>query len=494
MITMTDTKRKRLWLTAACTMLATTFTNLADGEVLPVSDPDNRGGWVLNTEISDEFNAKEVDKKKWFVQGQNGGDYYIWKGRPPSMFVPHNVLQENGLLKVRTRWEPDYPFPKEKYADGSRNDAYGTWEGKPMPVTSGGIISNKRFLYGYMEVRTKAGNAAMTSSFWSIGYESELDIYEQMGNPKVKQKADISESTWKSSVHDWSPPAKRPTRRFGHKEKLPFRVADEFHVFGAEWGEDYLKLYLDGHLHYETTREKEGTNWVLNNPLEIWFDSEIFVWLGLPHKEELPVDYEIDYVRVWQKPQKNLLAPQFYGFEGPILFEDNPKPLMLVPESSEVNEYQKFWEVGEHGLGLFTMTKEQAAGGIKSLKFTPKGMLANVSIVTPARAVDIPAGEFELSMQVMVGEDCDVESFSVSLADPEIELEPFDLKGLKKGTWATLKQGFQRDAASGQRDRMRLRFLKKDVQEGTGALYIDDISIVKKDDIQSSEVNTNQEP
>lgn len=456
---------------AACWALQ----GIAIAEKLPLSDPNNEGGWVLNQTVSDEFEAKSLDQDKWFVEGQDGGDYYIWKGRPPSQFVPHNVILEDGLLKIRSQWEPDYEFIKESYADGTRNDNYGEWEGEPMPVTTAAIISKKRFLYGYMEVRTKAANSNMTSSFWAIGYESELDIYEQVGNPKIK--GDIQENTWKASIHDWSPPAKRPTRRFGLKTKLPFRVADEFHVWAAEWGEDYLKLFLDGDLMYETTREKEGVNWVLNNPLEIWFDSEIFVWLGLPHKEELPEDYLIDYVRIWQKPHPNLLARQLFGFEGPILNYDRPIPFDLVPESSESNEYQSFWEIGEHGLGLFSMSKEQSAKGRKSLKFTPQGMIANVSIVSPVQAVDIPGGEFELSLQVFLSDDCDLEAFKVSLADPELMLEPFDLSGIEKNQWVTLTQRFERSAASGSRDRLRLRFFKDDVEEGVGSIFIDSISI-----------------
>lgn len=443
----------------------------------PASDPGNSAGWILNEDMSDEFDGGTIDMSKWFVQGR-GGDYYIWKGRPPSQYAPHNVLVENGLLKIRSQWEPGFDFFDETYADGDRNDTYGVWEGKPMPITTGAVVSKKRFLYGYMEARTKAAKSNMTSAMWAIGYESEIDIYEQVGVPKLE--GDIKADTWKASVHDWSPPAKRPTRRFGLKTDLPFLVADEFHVWGCEWGEDYVKLFLDGELFYETTREKEGKDWVLNNPLEIWFDSEIFVWLGLPHKEELPCTYEIDYLRIWQKPQENLLAPQLFGFEGPILFYDYPIPLALVPESSEPNEYQKFWEIGEHGLSHFSVVKEQAATGIKSLKFIPAGVLANVSIVTPARAVDIPAGEFQLSMQVMLTDDCDVEKLEVSLADPEIMLEPFDLTEIERGKWVTLRQTFTRDSKSGQRDRLRIRFSKKDIKQGVGELFIDDISLTKK--------------
>jgi hypothetical protein len=216
---------------------------------------------------------------------------------------------------------------------------------------------------------------------------------------------------------------------------------------------------------------------VLNNPLEIWFDSEIFVWLGLPNKDELPVDYEIDYLRVWQKPSANLLARQFYGFEGPILFEDNPRPLDLLPESSEFRKYQQFWLIGEHAQKCFSISKEQAAKGLKSLKFDPKELNANISVVTPRGALDVPAGGFELSLQVMLEEDCSLETLNVSLADPEIILESFDLSDVEKGTWVTLTKNFERKAASGGDDRMRLRIKKDDAKEDTGALYIDNISI-----------------
>ncbi|MEP4079544.1 family 16 glycosylhydrolase [Haloferula sp.] len=450
----------------------------ADERPLPLSDPENQGDWVFNEKVSDEFNDGRLDRNKWFVQGENGGDYYIWKGRPPSQFAEHNVLEKDGKLKIRTQWEPDFKFAQERYADGKYNDAYGMLEGKPLPVTTGAVISRERFLYGYMEVRTKAGDASITSSFWAIGYESELDIYEQMGKPKIGKT--IGEKTWKASVHDWSPPAKRPTRRFGLEKEMNFRVAEEFHVYAAEWGEDDLKLYLDGKKVWETTREKEGRNWVLNNPLEIWFDSEIFKWNGLPNEEELPVDYEIDYIRIWQKPDSNLLARQLFGFEGPILFEETGIPLDLVPESAEVNEYQKFWEIGEHSWSHFEIVKDKAVGGIKSLKFMPQGMLSNLSIVSPARSVELPAGKFELSFQVFVTKNCGVEALDLSLADPEVKIDPFDLSELERGKWATVKAAFERDVASGEHDRFRIRVRKDAVDaEAGGALYLDDITIVR---------------
>ncbi len=41
---------------------------------LPASDPTNEGGWVLNPDLSDEFNGALIDHDKWLVQGLDG-DY-----------------------------------------------------------------------------------------------------------------------------------------------------------------------------------------------------------------------------------------------------------------------------------------------------------------------------------------------------------------------------------------------------------------------------------
>ncbi|TMM53416.1 glycosyl hydrolase family protein [Maribacter algarum] len=449
--------------------------------VFPASDPNNEGGWILNEEVSDEFEGKELDRNKWFIEGENG-DYYIWKGRPPSQFVPHNVIVENGKLKLRTKWEPDYKFANENYADGGNNDAYGIFEGKPLPVTTAGVITKKRFLNGYMEVKSKAGNAAITAAFWGIGYEQELDIFEQMGNPKVKD-GDITDTGSKSTIHDWSPPAERPTWAYTTKNnKLPFRVADDFHVYGAEWGEDYLKLYRDGKLIDEVTQDELGTDWVLNNPMEIWLDSEIFKWLGLPDKKELPVDFEIEYLRVWQKPNDNLLARQFFDFEGPILFEKNPRPLKMVPESSVPNDYQKFWEIDSLSSKYFRINEGDYYSGVNSLEFSGFGKnekleTEKVVALSPKSAVNIPEGEYNLSLKVWLAQGRAVRKLYLSFENPKQEI-PIDLTGLERRKWISIDKKISKTAASKIDDQFKIEVRKEDVPEIKAAkFYLDDIVI-----------------
>ncbi len=447
----------------------------------PFSDPTNAGGWVLNQQISDEFEGTILDPDKWFVEGQND-EYYIWKGRAPSQFAAHNVIVEDGKLKLRTQWEPDFAFADESYADGNNNDAYGRFDGKALPITTAGVVTKKRFLNGYLEVKSKTGNAAITGAFWAIGYEQELDVYEQMGRPKDKN-GDIQERGTKATIHDWSPPATRPTWTWKYKDNhLPFRTADAFHVYGADWGVDYLKVYIDGQLVDEVNQDELGTEWVLNNPMEVWLDSEIFKWLGLPHKEELPVDFEIEYLRVWQKPNDNLLARQFYGFEGPILYEDQPRPLDLLPESSVPDDYQKFWIIDSASSRYLVINEGQYASGVNSLEFSGFGKgekleIERVVALSPSGAVDLPAGDLVVSLMVYLEQGHLTRKIYLLLEDEGIEI-PIRLEGRERRRWLRIEERFSKLSASSPDDRFSVEIRQEDVpHDRPGKFYIDDISI-----------------
>ena len=468
-------------------ILSLKFGTAQSKKVYPASDPKNLGGWVLNGEMSDEFEGKKLDRKKWFVEGENG-DYYIWKGRAPSQFVPHNVRVEDGKLKLRTAWEPEYKFMQETYTDGAMGTAkYGEYQEEPMPVTTAAVITKKRFLNGYMEVKSKAGNAAITAAFWGIGFEQELDVYEQMGNPKKGEKITATSSL--STAHDWSPPAERPTNVFQHVENLPYRVADEFHVYGADWGEDYLSLYIDGKLVHHFTQDEVGLDWVLNNPMEIWLDSEIFFWLGMPHKEELPVDFEIEYLRVWQKPTDTLLARQFFGFEGPILFEENPRPLKMVPESSVPNDYQKFWEIDTLSSKYLKIVEGDYYSGVNSLEFSGFGKNEEletemVVALSPEGAVDVPVGEYLLSLKLWLDQGRIAEKIYLSLENPKVEI-PIDLSGIARRQWVTIERSFSKKEPSSENDQFKIEIRKEDLPKTKAAkLFIDDITIKPKKKIE----------
>lgn len=119
------------------------------------------------------------------------------------------------------------------------------------------------------------------------------------------------------------------TRVFARKWALASNE-DAFHVYGIEWDETGIKYFVDGKL-FSSVTAAEATAWAKDNrevdddyngyvatvPINIWLDMEIFPWHGIPSsKEDLEknspatlkddgvVDFEIEYVRVWQKAEE----------------------------------------------------------------------------------------------------------------------------------------------------------------------------------------------
>lgn len=296
---------------------------------LPFSDQENKGGWVYNTEVSDEFEAPSLDEDRWFIVGKfvDGKPTYIhpdkpkkkvWKGRAPSQFSGRNHRLEDGMLKLEARWEPDFPFETEIHKPVF---------GDPLPyenITTACLISRKAFKYGYIEIKSKAADAQVTSAFWSMGPGIEFDFFEQYGDGRGEGKEHLDSELW-WSIRDWKKLRGKPS--YTERKDLGFRVADDFHVYGIEWDESGIKYYIDGTLFTSVTAE-EATAWARENrevdddydgyvatvPINIWLDMEVFPWHGIPKsKEDLErnssehlkhdgkVDFQIEYVRVWQK-------------------------------------------------------------------------------------------------------------------------------------------------------------------------------------------------
>ncbi|WP_366184015.1 family 16 glycosylhydrolase [Flavobacterium ovatum] len=277
---------------------------------LPLSDQLNAGEWVLNGELSDEFEATVLNQDKWFIQGTEGVYQSNFIGRAPSQFSTNNVRLENGKLKLETRWDPTFNF-STKLDNGTKFEN----------ITTAAIISKNEFTYGYMEVKSKAADCEVTSSFWSLGGKTEFDFFEMFGDHKQpsKEAAGKERELW-WSIHDWTSAGGGNTT-YTESHDLGFRVAAAFHVYGFEWSVDGVKIYIDGKLFRDVSRttinayddvfyQKGGNgvneNFVITKPIKIWFDQETFPWHGVPDtKEEVggtgKVDFEIEYFRLWQK-------------------------------------------------------------------------------------------------------------------------------------------------------------------------------------------------
>ena len=295
------------------------FTNPPDGGTtgggtttynpnLPASDQTNTGNWVLNSAVSDEFEATTLNETKWLIQGKGGVFKSNFIGRAPSQFSTENVRVEDGKLKLETRWQPDFNF-STKIDNGVKYEN----------ITTAAVTSKSEFVYGYMEIKSKAADCEVTSSFWATGNNTEFDFFEMFGDHKQANKEAKERDLW-WSFHDWSSAGSGNTT-YTETHDLGFRVADDFHVYGFDWSATGIKIYIDGKLFRDVSRttinayddvnlQKGGNganeNFVLTKPVILWLDQETFPWHGVPDsKEEVggdgSVDFEIEYIRVWQK-------------------------------------------------------------------------------------------------------------------------------------------------------------------------------------------------
>ncbi|GGA75960.1 hypothetical protein GCM10011369_17280 [Neiella marina] len=446
-----------------CAVMSMAIAPLVQAQLLPASDPANAGDWQLNSKVSDEFNAESLDLNKWYVSGTDG-QFYIWKGRAPSQFAPHNAYLDDGKLIIRTQWQPDYPFigkpPQRQEIKAYEN------------ITTAAVISHHTVLYGYMEVRVKIPDAPMTGAFWGTGYHQELDVFELVG--RVTKGSKNPETTFVTSFHDWRPNHPKKNKVWKHPHPTLGRTAENFFVYGVEWLPDGLKMYFNGELVHQVTQQELGDKWVLNNPMELWFDSEVFPWHGIPEQSDLPAFFEIDYVRVWQRPDDNQLDRAFFGFEGPLQMNSHHKPAPRMKDA-------KFWLIDEAVSSALSVTDygdNMFSTGRKSLKLDLDHLeqptkQQQVVAFSPDGSVQLATGDYRLTAKVWLSEQVQDTQLQVVLESPWQQLNTIDLDSLPRGQWTEVAIEFKQQQASSATDRMRLVF-KGGKQ---GQVYLDDIAI-----------------
>ncbi|WP_075603677.1 family 16 glycosylhydrolase [Saccharicrinis aurantiacus] len=438
------------------------ISSVIGAQPFPASDPNNEGGWQLNKYVSDEFNGTELDKTKWWILGENGDYRAKWKGRAPAQFAPHNVRVEGGELILTSQWEPDFDFA----ASSHKNE-----DGKVVKyenITQACIMSERFFKYGYMEIRCKAADAPVTCAFWTTGYQSEIDMTENYGKRPIgnpKNKPETLERKYRTNLISWDPDKAKDHKQWKNEELLDVRVAQDYYVYGFEWDKDYFNIYFNGELLKSATREEleAKDQWRHNAAQELWIDSEVFEWYGLPTMQDLADnvgEYKIDYVRVWQK---ELNGPYFdaLGFEGPFYYSGRSANWWAPSASS--------WR----------MKNDKVASGELSLRYLQtKEAPKNQTISSPAGSLNLPAGANTLSFKIWIDEDTNVDQISFILDKPWLKLD-FDISKVKKGKWLTLKKNFKRNEASDTNikdgDRLRIQVSNQHVSGINNLFYIDDI-------------------
>ncbi|MEQ8208830.1 MAG: family 16 glycosylhydrolase [Lacipirellulaceae bacterium] len=242
---------------------------------LPLSHQASKNEWQLWPEMTDEFEGEVLDEAKWMPRHRS------WQGRQPAWFNPKNVTVKAGELQLTMR--------KEAAPEKLRRRGYHTY-------SSAAVHAREKVLYGYFEVCAQPMNSAGSSSFWFAGngngWRTEIDVFE------LSAKAKGFERRYNMNLHVFYTPESRKHWNVGDHWQTPWKLADDFHVYGLDWNEHEIVYYVDG----VAVRKVENTHW--HQPLYMIFDSETMPdWLGLPADEDLPSTYRVKYVRSWKRAE-----------------------------------------------------------------------------------------------------------------------------------------------------------------------------------------------
>ncbi len=232
------------------------------------------------------------------------------RNREWQWYQPGNAEVRDGVLVLTARSENR---PNPLYEAGSKD-----WrKSRPdIACTSASVISRgkREFRFGRVLVRARIpASRGSWPAIWLLGSKEhygwpscgEIDMMEFY--PKNGVRSILANACWGDDAGSdvWDAVAV-PFTHFTQKDSL---WATRFHEWRMDWDRDFVRLYLDDELLNEidlskTVNGKHGNH---DNP----FHKPMYLLLNLAmgssggavDMHTLPVRYEVDYVRVYQKDE-----------------------------------------------------------------------------------------------------------------------------------------------------------------------------------------------
>lgn len=203
-------------------------------------EPEAGYEWKLVEGLSDEFNGKRLDTRKWA-----NADPKRWRGRAPGLFMAEAVTVKGGKMRI-TADELDKPV---------------VLKGQTF-THQGGHVYSKGFVQpgSYIECRMKANKTFMSSTFWLNNYPdkttgcqsrvTELDVQECIGYPENHKKTTLmSSNTHSRGIPESCTQHKKGSA--GDQCETPGKVYDHYFTYGVWWkGPRELLFYLNDEYQY----------------------------------------------------------------------------------------------------------------------------------------------------------------------------------------------------------------------------------------------------
>ncbi len=234
--------------------------------------------------MSDEFNVDGApDATIWGYDigiGDNG-----WGNNELQYYTDRteNVTVQNGVLIITA---------KEEQFNGSS-------------YTSARLLTKGKFeqTYGRFEARIRVPyGKGLWPAFWLLGDDSNgTQVWPQIGEIDIMEYVGDDPTRVFGTVHG---PGYSGAEGITKSLELDGdRFDTGFHVFGIEWGPDYINYYVDDVLYNQITPEDVPGEWVFNRgPFYIILNVAVGGALpGSPNAETVfPQTMLVDYVRVYK--------------------------------------------------------------------------------------------------------------------------------------------------------------------------------------------------
>lgn len=224
------------------------------------------------------------------------------RNRELQWYQPENAVCKDGRLIIVGRRERK---PNPNYEKGSRD-----WKKsrKQIEYTSSCLVTKglHSWKYGRFEIKARIkAQDGLWPAIWFLGVEGEwpsngeIDLMEYYRGQIHANACWGTEKRWKAK---WDS-MKKPVNSFGDPE-----WDQKFHVWRMDWDSNRIQLYLDDQLlnTIDVTKTINPTDRGPKNP----FRQPHYLLINLaigghaggdPSKTKFPTNYEIEYVRVFQK-------------------------------------------------------------------------------------------------------------------------------------------------------------------------------------------------
>jgi len=169
--------------------------------------------------------------------------------------------------------------------------------------TSAKILSKGKFnqKHGRFEARIKMPwGKGLWPAFWLLGSNIDEVGWPQCGEIDIMEYRGQAPTVTNAAVH--GPGYSGANAISKSYDLINQRLDTDFHIYGAEWGENYINFYIDDVLFKQVTPEDVTGEWVFENPFYMILNLAVGgAYVGPPNAEtSFPQTMYIDYVRVYQ--------------------------------------------------------------------------------------------------------------------------------------------------------------------------------------------------